>query len=122
MTEQMGAAGVDLGEMENVPLEPELGDDTGKEEIAEAVAADAAVTEEEKPESEPISMNHWSLKRLQQILQRLKKKSLKKKRQQLKRRPQQKRKYPKVLRKMLNLSQNRRLKQKKQRQFPKKPQ
>ena len=36
MTEQMGAAGVDLGEMENVPLEPELGDDTGKEEIAEA--------------------------------------------------------------------------------------
>jgi small subunit ribosomal protein S2 len=54
MTEQMGAAGVDLGEMENVPLEPELGDDTGKEEIAEAVAADPVVTEEEKPESEPI--------------------------------------------------------------------
>ena len=54
MTEQMGAAGVDLGEMENVPLEPELGDDTGKEEVAEAVAADTAVTEEEKPESEPI--------------------------------------------------------------------
>ena len=54
MTEQMGAAGVDLGEMENVPLEPELGDDTGKEEIAEAVAVDNPATEEEKPESEPI--------------------------------------------------------------------
>ncbi len=54
MTEQMGAAGVDLGEMENVPLEPELGDDTGKEEIAEAVAVDTPATEEEKPESEPI--------------------------------------------------------------------
>ena len=54
MTEQMGAAGVDLGEMENVPVEPELGDDTGKEKIAEAVAADPVVTEEEKPESEPI--------------------------------------------------------------------
>ena len=52
MTEQMGAAGVDLGEMENVPLEPELGDDTGKEEIAEAVAADPVVTEEEKPKKE----------------------------------------------------------------------
>ena len=49
MTEQMGAAGVDLGEMENVPLEPLLGDDTGKEEISEAVAADTAATEEEKP-------------------------------------------------------------------------
>jgi hypothetical protein len=54
MTEQMGAAGVDLGEMEDVPLEPQLADDTGKEEIAEAVAADTATTEEEKPESEPI--------------------------------------------------------------------
>ena len=54
MTEQMGAAGVDLGEMENVPLEPQLADDTGKEEISEAVAADTAATEEEKPESEPI--------------------------------------------------------------------
>ena len=49
MTEQMGAAGVDLGEMENVPLEPQLADDTGKEEISEAVAADTAATEEEKP-------------------------------------------------------------------------
>ena len=49
MTEQMGAAGVDLGEMENVPIEPQLGDDTGKEEIAEAVEADTAATEEEKP-------------------------------------------------------------------------
>ena len=48
MTEQMGAAGVDLGEMENVPLEPQLADDTGKEEISEAVAADTAATEEEK--------------------------------------------------------------------------
>lgn len=52
MTEQMGAAGVDLGEMENVPLEPELGDDTGKEEIAEAVAADTTAAEEEKPKKE----------------------------------------------------------------------
>jgi ribosomal protein S2 len=52
MTEQMGAAGVDLGEMENVPLEPELGDDTGKEEIAEAVAVDTPATEEEKPKKE----------------------------------------------------------------------
>ena len=49
MTEQMGAAGVDLGEMENVPLEPQLADDTGKEEIPEAVASDTAATEEEKP-------------------------------------------------------------------------
>ena len=52
MTEQMGAAGVDLGEMENVPVEPELGDDTGKEEIAEAVAADTTAAEEEKPKKE----------------------------------------------------------------------
>ena len=52
MTEQMGAAGVDLGEMENVPLEPELGDDTGKEEIAEAVAADTTAADEEKPKKE----------------------------------------------------------------------
>ncbi len=69
----------------------------------------------------PSSTNLWSLKRWQQILQRLKKKSLKKKRQQLKRRPQRRRKYPQVLRKMLNLSQNQQLKQKKQSQFPKKP-
>ena len=54
MTEQMGAAGVDLGEMENVPLEPELVDNTGKEEISEAVTPDTAAVEEEKPESEPI--------------------------------------------------------------------
>ena len=47
MTEQMGAAGVDLGEMEDTPIEAELSTDIVVEEaVKEETAAEAAVKEE----------------------------------------------------------------------------
>ena len=47
MTEQMGAAGVDLGEMEDTPIEAEINTDIVVEEaVKEETAAEAAVKEE----------------------------------------------------------------------------
>ena len=59
MTEQMGAAGVDLGEMEDAPIEAELNTDNVVEEAAKAepVAEEAAKEEpvaEEAPKKEPV--------------------------------------------------------------------
>jgi small subunit ribosomal protein S2 len=59
MTEQMGAAGVDLGEMEDAPIEAELNTDNLVEEAAKAepVAEEAAKAEpvaEEAAKKEPV--------------------------------------------------------------------
>ena len=59
MTEQMGAAGVDLGEMEDAPIEAELNTDNVAEEGAKAepVAEEAAKAEpvaEEAAKAEPV--------------------------------------------------------------------
>jgi small subunit ribosomal protein S2 len=59
MTEQMGAAGVDLGEMEDAPIEAELNTDNVVEEAAKAepVAEEAAKAEpvaEEAAKAEPV--------------------------------------------------------------------
>ena len=60
MTEQMGAAGVDLGEMEDAPIEAELNTDNVVEEAAKAepVAEEAAKAEpvaEEAAKAEPVA-------------------------------------------------------------------
>ena len=60
MTEQMGAAGVDLGEMEDAPIEAELNTDNVVEEAAKAepVAEEAAKEEpvaEEAAKAEPVA-------------------------------------------------------------------
>ena len=60
MTEQMGAAGVDLGEMEDAPVEAELNTDNVVEEAAKAepVAKEAAKAEpaaEEAAKEEPVA-------------------------------------------------------------------
>ena len=60
MTEQMGAAGVDLGEMEDAPLEAELNTDNVVEEAAKAepVVEEAAKEEpvaEEAAKAEPVA-------------------------------------------------------------------
>ena len=60
MTEQMGAAGVDLGEMEDAPIEAELNTDNVAEEAAKAepVAEEAAKAEpvaEEAAKAEPVA-------------------------------------------------------------------
>ena len=60
MTEQMGAAGVDLGEMEDAPIEAELNTDNLVEEAAKAepVAEEAAKAEpvaEEAAKEEPVA-------------------------------------------------------------------
>ena len=60
MTEQMGAAGVDLGEMEDAPIEAELNTDNVVEEAAkeEPVAEEAAKEEpvvEEAAKEEPVA-------------------------------------------------------------------
>ena len=60
MTEQMGAAGVDLGEMEDAPIEAELNTDNVAEEGAKAkpVAEEAAKAEpgaEEAAKAEPVA-------------------------------------------------------------------
>ena len=60
MTEQMGAAGVDLGEMEDAPIEAELNTDNVVEEAAKAepVAEEAAKEEpvaEEAAKEEPVA-------------------------------------------------------------------
>ena len=60
MTEQMGAAGVDLGEMEDAPIEAELNTDNVVEEAAKAepVAEEAAKAEpvaEESAKEEPVA-------------------------------------------------------------------
>ena len=60
MTEQMGAAGVDLGEMEDAPLEAELNTDNVVEEAAKAepVVEEAAKAEpvaEEAAKEEPVA-------------------------------------------------------------------
>ena len=61
MTEQMGAAGVDLGEMEDAPIEAELNTDNVAEEAAkvEPVAEEAAKAEpvaEEAAKAEPVKV------------------------------------------------------------------
>ena len=61
MTEQMGAAGVDLGEMENAPIEAELNTDNVVEEAAKAepVAEEAAKAEpvaEQAVKAEPVKV------------------------------------------------------------------
>ena len=61
MTEQMGAAGVDLGEMEDAPIEAELNTDNVAEEAAKAkpVAEEAAKAEpvaEEAAKAEPVKV------------------------------------------------------------------
>ncbi len=60
MTEQMGAAGVDLGEMEDAPIEAELNTDNVAEEAAKAepVAEEAAKAEpvaEEAAKAKPVA-------------------------------------------------------------------
>ena len=60
MTEQMGAAGVDLGEMEDAPIEAELNTDNVAEEAAKAKpiveeAAKAKPVAEEAAKAEPVA-------------------------------------------------------------------
>ena len=50
MTEQMGAAGVDLGEMEDAPIEAELNTDNAVEEASKAEPVD-----EEAAKAEPVA-------------------------------------------------------------------